>query len=165
MASFDQPPTVCGPVVQKVDNVIHWINHYPVRVSDFSGWQTYRKSLGAVHWSRNSGLNFRNFRMPNGTVFPRCHENSDPENSDLRPIEMKNSVVITWIALRSRNVNRQQPRWGVKIKTRHRKKKTRKKSTRKKHVKVEPIEPPCLVSKCERTNTENWREGPATRQI
>ena len=41
----------------------------------------------------------------------------------------------------------------------------RKKSTRKKHVKVEPIEPPCLVSKCEWTKIENWREGPATRQI
>ena len=25
------------PVVQKLDKAIHWVNHYPVRVSDFSG--------------------------------------------------------------------------------------------------------------------------------
>ena len=37
LTSSEQPLATSDPIVQKLDKAIHWVNHYPVRVSDFSG--------------------------------------------------------------------------------------------------------------------------------
>ena len=39
LTSSEQPLAIIisGPVVQKLHKAIHWVNHYPVRVTDFLG--------------------------------------------------------------------------------------------------------------------------------
>ena len=44
--------------------------HYPLNTDLSGAWTAlFEQSVGAFHLTKNPGLNFRNFRMLNGTVF------------------------------------------------------------------------------------------------